>query len=153
MKTKEYRFPVRVEWMSGRTVVAGVLGKPALEVSPPAEFNPEADPAVWSPEDLFCNAAATCLAVGIARLAAKAEVPLVDLDVVAEGVVGQRADGKFGFTRLEQVVELVTEPGFEDAARELVRRAERTCLVAASLDVEVETTVVCYSNAVMPGRA
>jgi len=143
MHTKEYRFTVRVEWMADRTVVAGVLGKQALEVSPPSEFNPDADPAVWSPEDLFCTAAASCLAVGIARLAAQAGVPLVELDVAAEGVVGQRADGRFGFTRLEQVVELVTEPGCEDAARELVRRAERTCLVAASLDVELETTVVC----------
>jgi organic hydroperoxide reductase OsmC/OhrA len=150
MKTKEYRFPVRVEWISGRSVVAGVLGKPALAVSPPAEFNPEADPAVWSPEDLLCNAAATCLAVGIARLAAKADVPLVELDVCADGIVGQRSDGRFGFTRLEQVVELVTEPSFEAAARELVERAERTCLVAASLDVEIETTVVCYARAVAP---
>ena len=147
MKTKEYRFPVRVEWMSGRTVVAGVLGKPALEVTPPHEFNPDADPEVWSPEDLFCNAAATCLAVGIARLAAKAEVPLVSLDVCADGIVGQRPDGRFGFTRLEQVVELVTEEGFEAAARELVGQAERTCLVAASLDLEIETTVACYSAA------
>jgi organic hydroperoxide reductase OsmC/OhrA len=152
MKTKEYRFPVRVEWMSGRTVVAGVLGKPALMVSPPPEFNPEADLEVWSPEDLFCNAAAACLAVGIARLAVKAEVPIVELDVCAEGVVGQRRDGRFGFTRLEQVVELVTEPGFEAAARELVERADRTCLVAASLDVELETTIACYSSAVSPGR-
>jgi organic hydroperoxide reductase OsmC/OhrA len=152
MRTKEYRFPVRVEWMSDRTVVAGVLGKPALAVAPPAEFNPRADPEVWSPEDLLCNAAAACLAVGIARLALAAEVPLVELDVHAEGVVGQRPDGRFGFTRLEQVVELVTEPGFEATARELVDRAEASCLVAASLDVEIETTVCCYSSAASPGR-
>ena len=148
-RSKEYTFPVRVEWVSGRTVVAGVLGKPALLVSPPVEFNAEADPEVWSPEDLFCNAAATCLAVGIARLAAAAEVPLVDLAVSAEGTVTRREDGRFGFTRLEQVVELCVEPEHEEAARELVERAEAGCLVAASLDVAVETDVVVRTPAVV----
>src|SRR5437763_15411419 len=129
MKTKEYRFPVRVEWTSGRTVVAGVVGKPRIAVSPPREFHRQADPSVWSPEDLFCTASATCLAVGIVRFAESADVPLRSLDVSAEGVVGQRDDGRFGFTRLEQVVELVTEPGHEATARELIQRAEETCLV------------------------
>jgi organic hydroperoxide reductase OsmC/OhrA len=141
-RSKEYRFPVRVEWMSGRRVVAGVLGKHPIAVKTPPEFNPEADPAVWSPEDLFCNAAATCLAVGIARLAEAAELPIVDLDVTAEGVVGRRQDSRFGFIRLQQVVELVTEPGYEETARELVERAEAGCLVANSLDVAVETDVL-----------
>jgi organic hydroperoxide reductase OsmC/OhrA len=152
MRTKEYRFPVRVEWMSGRTVVAGALGKPPLLVETPVEFNKDADPSVWSPEDLFGSAAATCLAVGIARLAETAQLPIVELDVAAEGVVGHREDGRFGFTRLEQIVELVTEPGFEDAARDLVARAEAGCLVAASLDVAIETRVVVYSSAASPGR-
>ena len=147
-RSKEYTFPVRVEWVSGRTVVAGVLGKPAVVVSPPIEFNKDADPEVWSPEDLFCNAAATCLAVGIARLAAAAEVPLVDLAVSAEGTVTRREDGRFGFTKLEQLVELCVEPGHEEAARELVERAEAGCLVAASLDVAVETDLVVRTPAV-----
>jgi organic hydroperoxide reductase OsmC/OhrA len=141
-RAKEYTFPVRVEWVSGRAVVAGVLGKPALVVSPPVEFNPGADPEVWSPEDLFCNAAATCLAVGIARLATAAEVPLLDLAVSAEGTVTRREDGRFGFTKIEQLVELEVEPGHEAAAREIVERAESGCLVAASLDVAIDTTVV-----------
>lgn len=152
MRTKEFRFPVRVEWMSGRTVVASVLGKAPLPVATPPEFHKDADPSVWSPEDLFCNAAATCLAVGIARLAESAELPVVDLAVAAEGIVGRREDGRFGFLRLEQVVELVTEPGHEDAARDVIRRAEDGCLVAASLDVAIETRSVVYSSAVSPGR-
>src|SRR3954452_1348103 len=152
MKTKEYRFPVRVEWVDGRTVVAGVRGKAGIAVSPPREFYKHADASVWSPEDLFCNAAAACLAVGIARLAESAEVSLRSLDVCAEGVVGQRDDGRFGFTRLEQVVELVTEPGHEEAARELVDRAEEPGLVASARDVPAETRVIVYSSAVPPGR-
>jgi organic hydroperoxide reductase OsmC/OhrA len=148
-RAKEYTFPVRVEWVSDRTVVAGALGKPALRVSPPVEFNKDADPAIWSPEDLFCNAAATCLAVGIARLAQAAEVPLLDLAVSATGTVTLREDGRFGFTRLDQLVELEVEPGHEAAARELVGRAEDGCLVAASLDVAIDTTVIVQTPALV----
>lgn len=145
-RAKEYTFPVRVEWMTGRTVVAGAPGKPALQVSPPVEFNPAADPAVWSPEDLFCNAEATCLAVGIARLAAAAEVQLFDLSVLAEGTVTQRPDGRFGFTKIEQRVELEVAAGQETPAREIVARAEAACLVAASLDVTIDTTLVVRTH-------
>jgi organic hydroperoxide reductase OsmC/OhrA len=141
-RAKEYVFPVRAEWVSGRTVVSGAVGKPALVVSPPVEFNPDADPALWSPEDLFCSAAATCLALGVARLAAAAAVPLLELSVSADGTVTQREDGRFGFTRLAQVVDVSVAPGREAAARDVVARAEASCLVAASLDVAIETTVV-----------
>lgn len=63
------------------------------------------------------------------------------LTVDADGVCGRRPDGRFGFTSLWLRLELDTA---EDAAeaRRLAERAERDCLVAASLDVPVETEIV-----------
>jgi organic hydroperoxide reductase OsmC/OhrA len=141
VKSKEIRFPVRVEWRHDRTVVVQVPGKPELEIAPPPEFWPEAEPAVWSPEDAFGAAAASCLAVTILGRAERERLPLLGLLVDTEGVVGRRPDGRFGFVRLQQRVEIATEPGEEQRARELVENAERSCLVIASLDVPVETTV------------
>ena len=63
------------------------------------------------------------------------------LRVDAEGVAGRRADGRFGFVRLEQRVEIAVDAADEQRALPLVERAEAGCLVAVSLDVEVETTV------------
>jgi organic hydroperoxide reductase OsmC/OhrA len=57
------------------------------------------------------------------------------------GAVGRRADGRFGFVRIEQAVELETDDGHEAAARALVEKAEEGCLVAVSLDLPVETSV------------
>lgn len=137
---REFRFPVEIQWAGGRRTVALVEGKEPLVVATPPEFK-GTDPTLWSPEDAFVAAAGSCLAVTIAALAERSELPLRSLDVRAEGIVGRRADGRFGFLRVEQTVELKTEPGYEEAARALVEQAESGCLVAVSLDLPVETTV------------
>jgi organic hydroperoxide reductase OsmC/OhrA len=141
VKSKEFRFPVAVEWSHDRTVVAHVPGKPDLEIATPPEFWPDADPSVWSPEDAFASAAASCLAVTILGIAAREQLQLQSLRVDAEGVAGRRTDGRFGFVRLEQRVEIAVDAADEQRVLALVERAEAGCLVAVSLDVEVETTV------------
>jgi uncharacterized OsmC-like protein len=137
----EHAFPVRVEWVAGRQVVAGVLGKEPLPVAAPPEFDPDADPSIWSPEDLLCNALASCVAVTLTGQAAKRGVPVVDLAVTAVGTVARGA-----FTGFDVEIELVTEPGFEEPAELAVERSQH-CLVGASLGVPVR-----YSSAVSPGR-
>jgi peroxiredoxin-like protein len=137
---REFRFPVEIAWEGGRRTTARVAGKEPLPVATPPEFR-GTDPTAWSPEDAFVAAAGSCLAVTIAALAEHARVPLLELSVRSEGVVGRRADGRFGFVRIEQAVELATEQESTQAARELVAKAEETCLVSVSLDVPVETTV------------
>jgi organic hydroperoxide reductase OsmC/OhrA len=141
VKSRDYSFPVAVVWESERTVRASVGGKPSLAVATPREFHREADPTVWSPEDLLAAAAASCLAVTIAGAAAREELRLDELWVDATGVVGRRDDGRFGFIRIEQQVRIGVRAGDEERARALVERAEASCLVAVSLDVEIETTV------------
>ena len=78
-------------------------------------------------------AAGSCLAVTIAALAEREQLPVRGLSVRADGVVGHRPDGRFGFVRIEQTVELETEPGHERAARAMVAKAEDSCLVTVSL--------------------
>ncbi len=137
VRTKEFHFPLSVEWAGGRRVVARVDGKQGIEVAPPPAFR-GVDPATWSPEDFFVGAAASCLAVTFTGLAERAELVFTTLEVHGDGVVGAREDGRFGFTRVVLRVALEIEAGDEEQARELVRKAEETCLVSASLDVPVE---------------
>ena len=137
---REFRFPVDVEWAGGRRTVALVDDKEPLVIATPPEFK-GTDPTLWSPEDVFVTAAGSCLAVTIAALAERAAVPLRSLDVHAEGVVGRRDDGRFGFVRIEQTVDIETQAGHEEAVRRLTEQAEEGCLVAVSLDLPVETAV------------
>lgn len=140
IRHKEFRFPVQVVWNEGRRTTARVEGKAPLRIATPAEFR-GTDPDLWSPEDAFVAAAGSCLAVTIAALAERERLPMRGLSVQAQGVVGRRPDGRFGFIRIEQAVALKTDHGYEGTARALVAKAEDTCLVTVSLDLPVETTL------------
>jgi organic hydroperoxide reductase OsmC/OhrA len=140
VRPKEFHFPLSVEWKDGRRVSAYVEGKEPVDVCPPVVFRGD-DPTAWSPEDFFVAAAASCLAVTFTGIAQRAGLEYDGLRVDADGVCGQRPDGRFGFTSLWLRLALETAADPADARR-LGERAEEACLVAASLDVPVETTIV-----------
>lgn len=140
VRPKEFHFPLTVEWRGGRRVAARIEGKAPIEIAPPPVFR-GTDPATWSPEDLLVAAVASCLAVTFTGLAERAGLDCSRLAVAADGVCGMRRDGRFGFTRIALRLEL-DAPGDAARARELAEQAEASCLVAASLDLPVETAVV-----------
>ncbi len=140
VRTKEFHFPLSVEWIGERRVAAHVDGKPTIEIAPPPVFK-GTDPATWSPEDLLVAAAASCLAVTFTGLATRAGLAYTRLKVHGDGVAGIRPDGRFGFTRLKLRLELETEQADQTQARELAEKAEQTCLFSASLDLPVETVI------------
>jgi organic hydroperoxide reductase OsmC/OhrA len=140
VRPKEFHFPLRVDSVGGRRVSARVEGKQPIEVCPPVVFRGD-DETTWSPEDFFVAAAASCLAVTFTGIAERACLDYDSLTVDADGVCGQRPDGRFGFTSLWLRLELATDEDPEHA-RGLAERAEEACLVAASLDVPIETTIV-----------
>jgi organic hydroperoxide reductase OsmC/OhrA len=138
MRTKEFHFPLTVEWTGDRRVAAQVTGKQVIDVMPPPAFR-GTDPTAWSPEDFFVAAAASCLAVTFTGLAERADLSYSQLKVDADGVAGGRHDGRFGFTRI--VLRLEIETTQAEQARALAELAEHDCLVAASLDLPVETLI------------
>jgi len=140
VRYREFHFPVEIAWDGGRRTTARVDGKPPLPIATPPEFR-GTDPDMWSPEDTLVAAAGSCLAVTIAALAEREQLPLRKLSVKTNGVVGRRPDGAFGFVRIGQTVELETDADHQDAARALVAKAEDGCLVTVSLDLPVQTTV------------
>jgi len=140
VRPKEFHFPVSVEWLGDRRVAARVSGKSPIEITPPPVFR-GTDPSTWSPEDFFVAAAASCLAVTFTGLAAGAGLNYTSLEVDADGIAGQRSDGRFGFTRLLLRLEIDTDPAEAEQARRIGGQAEQTCLVSASLGLPVETVI------------
>lgn len=137
---KTHRFPVDVCWLGGRLTRASVNGKPDLTVATPPEFRGGVE-GVWSPEDLLVAAAATCFTVTLVSVAERRGLPLRALGVHGAGSVTQRPDGRFGFTEIELDVVLATDPGREEDARSAAEAAERSCLVAVSLDTPVHVSL------------
>ena len=58
VRPKEFHFPLSVEWLGERRVVARVEGKPAIETATPPVFA-GSDPATWSPEERTCLVSAS----------------------------------------------------------------------------------------------
>jgi organic hydroperoxide reductase OsmC/OhrA len=139
VRAKTHTFPVTVEWLAGRCVSTHVSGKQHVAVGPPLVFG-GTDAAVWSPEDFVVAAVSSCLAVTLTGLAGRRGLHLSSLRVEAEGDVGARDDGRYGFTRVRLTLRAIVPPAEVELAEQLVRRAEETCLVAASLDLPVSTT-------------
>jgi len=137
---KTHRFPVHVRWLDGKLTLASVPGKESLPVATPPEFQGGAE-GVWSPEDLFVGAVATCYTVTLVSITRRRSVPLRALVVESSGDVTQRPDGRYGFVSVDLEVELETDAGFEAEAKAAALDAERSCLVAASLDTPVHLTV------------
>src|SRR5664280_920029 len=140
MRAKEFRFPVAVEWLGDTRVATRIEGKREIETSSPPEFRGK-DATIWSPEDFFVGAAASCLAVTLAGIAERRGLPLHGLEASGEGVVGRRDDGAFGFTRLSLRVVIKTDAGQEELAREVAQKAKEGCLVTVSLDLPIELEV------------
>src|SRR5512132_3309307 len=140
VRAKEFHFPVTVDWLGERRVGARAEGKPAIEITAPPVFG-GTDPPLWSPGQFLVASAASCLAVTFTGLAARAGLTYTKLKVDGDGVVGSRADGHFGFTRLLLRVRLETDAANEAQARTLAEQAEQTCVVSASLDLPTETMI------------
>jgi len=143
---KSHRFPVEIEWSHDRTVVARVPGKPDLEIATPPEFRGDF-PDRWSPEDFLVAAVASCYAVTLIAIAGRADVPLRSLAIAAEGKVGREDKGPLGFTAIELAVTAGTDPGREDALREVTERAEQGCLVSAALAIPVQLSMTIETAA------
>ena len=146
VRTKEFRFPLTVEWMGGRRVAAKVEGKEPVEIAPPPVFR-GIDPSARSPEDFLVAADASCLAVTFTGLAEREGLVYTNLKVDATGICGRREDGHFGFTRLLLRLTVETDPVDTSRARALAEEAHGNCLVSASLDVPVETSIDVHSAA------
>jgi uncharacterized OsmC-like protein len=140
VRHKEFRFPVEIDWEGERRTTARVDGKPPLAIATPPEFR-GTDPNLWSPEDALVAATGSCLAVTVAALAERERLTLYGLSVEAEGVVGRRPDGRFGFMRIDQTIAVDVAPEDEMATAAVVANAEDMCLVTVSLDLPVETHV------------
>jgi len=140
MRVKEFSFPVSVEWLGDTRVATRIGGKKEIETSSPLEFRGK-DATIWSPEDFFVGAAASCVAITLAGIAERRGLPLRGLEVSGTGVVGRREDGKFGFSRMSLRVAVKTDAGQEELAREVAQKAEADCLVAVSLDLPIELEV------------
>jgi len=111
----------------------GVLS--CISFSAPPEFLGE--PGRWTPEHFLVAAVASCFVSTFSGIAEKSRLELASFNLDAEGLLGS-SDGIWRFTeiKLRPVVTVLKEEDRDRAVR-LLEKAEKSCLIARSLQFKV----------------
>lgn len=119
---------------TGHATVAA-RGLPDLRSAPPLEYGGPGD--AWSPEHLLLAAVQTCFLFTLRAVARASKVEFTALDLSGEGTL-DRVDGVTRFTEIVLRPRVTLGPG-ADRARALwaIEKAEKTCLISASLSTPV----------------
>lgn len=104
---------------------------PTLETAPPPEF--DGPGGVWSPETLLCASLADCFLLTFRAVARAAKLEWLRVECRVEGVL-DRVERVSQFTRFRTFATLTVPPGSDvTKARELLERAEHSCLISNSV--------------------
>ena len=113
------------------TVAVSSPNLPDLHTAPPPEF--DGPGGMWSPESLLCASVADCFILTFRAVSRAARLEWRRLECRVEGVL-DRVERTPQFTHFTTLATLTVSPSTDIAkARELLERAERTCLIANSL--------------------
>ena len=101
-----------------------------LQSASPAEFDGPGDR--WSPETFLTGAVADCFVLTFRAVARASRLPWTSLRCDATGTL-DRVERVMQFTGFDLRAHLVVPPGTApDAARRLLEKAERACLISNS---------------------
>jgi peroxiredoxin-like protein len=130
----EYR--VHAFGEGGRNGVVQAEGiQPTISFSPPPEFQGEA--GRWTPEHFLVAAVASCFVSTFEGMAQSSHFLFVSLRLSAEGVLAKETNGwRFSEFRLRPFV-IVPKEEERDLAIRLLEKAEKSCLIARSLQCKV----------------
>ena len=107
----------------------------SISFSAPPEFLGE--PGRWTPEHFLVAALASCFISTFSGIAEKSRLKFVSFNLDAEALLGNE-DGIWRFTeiKLRPVVTVLKEEDHDRAIR-LLEKAEKSCLIARSLQFKV----------------
>ena len=130
----EYR--VHAFGAGGRNGVVQAEGiQPTISFGPPPEFQGEA--GRWTPEHFLVAVVASCFVITFEGLAQGSHFDFRSLRLAAEGVLGNEIGGwRFTEIRLRPIVTVQKEDDHDRAVR-LLDKAEKSCLIARSLQCKV----------------
>ncbi len=135
MKPLPHRYEVRISGGPlGRATLASP-GVPDLATAAPADFGGPGD--AWSPEQLLLAAVESCFVMTFRAIAQASRIDFTSLAVDGLGIV-DHADGGMRFTEIVLRPRLALPAGADPTrVRRALEKAEKTCLVSASLSTPI----------------
>jgi organic hydroperoxide reductase OsmC/OhrA len=135
MRPLPHRYEVRIAGGPlGRATLASP-GVPDLATAAPADFGGPGD--AWSPEQLLLAAVESCFVMTFRAIAQASRIDFTSLAVDGLGIV-DHADGRMRFTEMVLRSRLALPAGADPTrVRRALEKAEKTCLVSASLSTPI----------------
>ena len=131
MKPYPHTYSVSADASATGVVSVASPGLPGLDTAPPPEF--DGPGGVWSPETLLVAAIADCFILTFRGVSRAAHFDWIKLEAHVDGTL-ERDSGVTQFVRYTTRAILTVKPNADHAkAQELLKRAEKICLVANSL--------------------
>jgi len=135
MKPLPHHYDVRLSGGPDGYATSAADGIPDLRCAAPADFDGPGD--AWSPEHLLLVAVQTCFLLTLRSVARLSKFQFKWLELSAHGVL----DRKEGVTRFTEIVlrpKLTVVQGTDRAqAQRIMEKAEKACLISASLSTPV----------------
>jgi peroxiredoxin-like protein len=139
MKPYPHHYRVEAEAAASGSVSLLADGLPSLASAPPIEFDGPGDQ--WSPESLLVAAVVDCFVLSFRAIARASKLEWNSLQCHAEGTL-DRVDRVTRFVAMRIEAKLAVPAGGNvDAAKRLLEKAEKTCLISNSLDLSVDLDV------------
>jgi len=146
-----HRYTTQLTAGTGERGQLTATGRPNLDIASPVEFGGPGD--AWSPEHLLLGAVEACFLLTLRAVAKASKVELLGVEADAVGIV-DRQDGVTRFTEIVvRPVIRVAAGTAVDRVLKLVEKAERNCLVTASLSTPVHVQPEVRVEAVDPQYA
>jgi peroxiredoxin-like protein len=135
MKPLPHRYATRIAGGPEGHATLSSAGVPDLPTAPPLEFGGPGD--AWSPEQLLLAAVEACFVMTFRAVARASRLEFASIAVEAEGVV-DRVGGVTRFTEITLRPRVVLPAGVDWVrVQRVLEKAERSCLVSASLDTRI----------------
>ena len=135
MKPLPHRYEVRIAGGPTGHATLASPGVPDLATAAPADFDGPGD--AWSPELLLVAAVEACFLLTFRAIAHASRIEFTSLAVEGEGIV-DRAGGGMRFTEIVLRPRIAVAAGVDAVrVRRALEKAEKTCLVAASLSTPI----------------
>jgi peroxiredoxin-like protein len=135
MKPLPHRYEVRIAGGPTGHATLASPGVPDLATAAPTDFDGPGD--AWSPEQLLLAAVEACFLLTFRAIAQVSQIEFTSLTIEGEGIV-DRADRGLRFTEIILRPRLALPSDVDTIrVRRALERAERTCLVSASLSTPI----------------
>ena len=135
MKPLPHIYSAQLSGGSDGYASVAVAGIPELRTAPPVDFDGPGD--AWSPEHLLMAAVETCFLFTLQAVAKASRLEFRSLRMEGEGTV-DRKDGATRFTEIVLRPRLTVPAGVDrDKAMRVIEKAEKACLVSASMSTPI----------------